>query len=257
MMKLMTTLVVLNMALLSCLSFTTQDVSASNGDRFPSTSHTTNMPAQAAKPKANKPRRVVSKIPSEAQQSKPCGLEEKIRIGAKPSGSTGLTVRFDASASIAPCGKIIEWVWHFGDGTTGKGAKVTHTYSTPDTYVVNLIMTDNKGNRNLVRLHHTVRVTKEKITYQTKEVPERYVIPGGELTSDNILNRARILDSDNDGIKNIDDNCIGHYNPDQKDTDGDGHGDVCDPGDNSGSAKPKGASNTKSTDNKLHNRLRR
>lgn len=38
-------------------------------------------------------------------------------------------------------------------------------------------------------------------------------------------------DTDNDGICNADDNCPLVYNPDQKDTDGDGVGDVCDPSD--------------------------
>ena len=36
-------------------------------------------------------------------------------------------------------------------------------------------------------------------------------------------------DYDNDGIKNIDDNCENTYNPDQEDYDGDDIGDVCDP----------------------------
>ena len=35
-------------------------------------------------------------------------------------------------------------------------------------------------------------------------------------------------DCDNDGVKNEVDNCPGVYNPDQKDTDGDGIGDACD-----------------------------
>jgi probable HAF family extracellular repeat protein len=36
------------------------------------------------------------------------------------------------------------------------------------------------------------------------------------------------LDSDGDGIANIDDNCLQTFNPDQADSDGDGIGDVCD-----------------------------
>jgi chitinase len=40
-----------------------------------------------------------------------------------------------------------------------------------------------------------------------------------------------MLDSDGDGIANGLDNCPGIYNPDQKDSDGDGYGDACDPGD--------------------------
>lgn len=38
-------------------------------------------------------------------------------------------------------------------------------------------------------------------------------------------------DWDNDGVLNADDNCMGDYNPEQTDCDGDGMGDVCDPTD--------------------------
>lgn len=39
---------------------------------------------------------------------------------------------------------------------------------------------------------------------------------------------AKKLDGDKDGINNLDDNCAGTYNPKQKDKDEDGVGDVCD-----------------------------
>ena len=39
---------------------------------------------------------------------------------------------------------------------------------------------------------------------------------------------ALVGDSDGDGIPDTDDNCILHANPDQRDTDGDGYGNLCD-----------------------------
>ena len=53
-----------------------------------------------------------------------------------------------------------------------------------------------------------------------------------ELTRQGHEAAARIADTDRDGIPSIDDNCGGVANPDQQDSDGDGYGDPCDPGDN-------------------------
>lgn len=55
---------------------------------------------------------------------------------AQPSrGLAPLEVVFDASASS---GSIIDYAWWFGDGETGSGKTVTHTYTTPGNYIVEL-----------------------------------------------------------------------------------------------------------------------
>ena len=51
------------------------------------------------------------------------------------------------------------------------------------------------------------------------------------MTAEDILEGARGMDTDGDGHSNADDNCGDRANPDQKDSDRDGYGDVCDPGD--------------------------
>jgi PKD repeat protein len=64
-------------------------------------------------------------------------------ILASPSqGNTPLTVAFSASSST---GEIVSYAWDFGDGSTGQGVDVTHTYSSPGTFTVILTVTDNKG----------------------------------------------------------------------------------------------------------------
>ena len=63
----------------------------------------------------------------------------------------------------------------------------------------------------------------EDITYWTRERSEQ------DVSNLNIsYRRSNRRDTDSDGILNSVDNCPKKYNPDQKDSDGDGTGDVCD-----------------------------
>ena len=51
------------------------------------------------------------------------------------------------------------------------------------------------------------------------------------MTLEDYMNGALgSTDYDRDGVRNIEDNCPLVSNPDQKDGDGDGFGDACDPG---------------------------
>jgi lysophospholipase L1-like esterase len=54
-------------------------------------------------------------------------------------------VRFDATASSDPDGRIASYSWEFGDGTTGTGAHVEHKYFGPAKYCPLLIVTDESG----------------------------------------------------------------------------------------------------------------
>jgi len=61
------------------------------------------------------------------------------------SGGTPLTVAFNAAASSDPDGTIVSYEWSFGDGATGSGATVTHSYLTQGTYTAALTVTDDEG----------------------------------------------------------------------------------------------------------------
>jgi PKD repeat protein len=54
-------------------------------------------------------------------------------------------VRFDASASFDPDGDAMNFLWQFGDGTSGNGVTVTHFYTKDSLYTVILTVTDERG----------------------------------------------------------------------------------------------------------------
>jgi chitodextrinase len=60
------------------------------------------------------------------------------------SQGAGVPLAFDASGSSSSAGPV-SCGWDFGDGTTGSGVAVQHSYSVAGTYVVRLTVTDNKG----------------------------------------------------------------------------------------------------------------
>ncbi|MGN6793785.1 MAG: outer membrane protein assembly factor BamB family protein [Streptosporangiaceae bacterium] len=57
-------------------------------------------------------------------------------------GCTKLTCTFDGSGST---GGVTAYAWDFGDGTTGSGATISHTFATAGTYNVTLTVTGQGG----------------------------------------------------------------------------------------------------------------
>ncbi|MCF7889760.1 PKD domain-containing protein [Candidatus Bipolaricaulota bacterium] len=64
------------------------------------------------------------------------------------SGEAPLEVSFDASGANDPDGSIDSYNWDFGDGTTGSGVTVNHTYDSSGSYTVQLTVTDDEGSND-------------------------------------------------------------------------------------------------------------
>ncbi len=64
---------------------------------------------------------------------------------APTSPLTGQSVSFDGSGSSDPDGTITSYAWDFGDGAVASTPKVTHTFTRPGSYAVQLTVTDNSG----------------------------------------------------------------------------------------------------------------
>jgi PKD repeat protein len=63
--------------------------------------------------------------------------------GAAPAPA--LTVSLSGVGSRDPDGTITSWQWAFGDGATGSGSTVSHTYAAHGTYDATLTVRDDKG----------------------------------------------------------------------------------------------------------------
>lgn len=60
----------------------------------------------------------------------------------------GMNISLDGSASIAEGATMATYTWDFGDGTSGTGKTVSHTYSNVGPFTVTLTTTDNYGSRD-------------------------------------------------------------------------------------------------------------
>jgi hypothetical protein len=78
-------------------------------------------------------------------------------IATPSNGISPLIVNFDGSNSTDLDGDNLTYVWDFGDGMTGAGALVSHTYNNEGTYTATLIVDD--GNEGIDQISIVIEVT--------------------------------------------------------------------------------------------------
>ncbi len=61
------------------------------------------------------------------------------------TSAEGAAVSMDASGSTDPDGDALTFAWDFGDGATGTGATVSHTYAQNGVFTVRVVVTDTRG----------------------------------------------------------------------------------------------------------------
>ncbi|OGS42788.1 MAG: hypothetical protein A3K76_05270 [Euryarchaeota archaeon RBG_13_57_23] len=93
------------------------------------------------------------------------GPEALIEIVSKDNWTVVLS---GAESKVREGGQIVSYAWDFGDGSTGTGDVVTHTYETNGTYTVVLTVTDDLGATN----NTSVSITVTKIWVPPVEPPE-------------------------------------------------------------------------------------
>lgn len=67
------------------------------------------------------------------------------RISCPDRGTALEEIGFSAFTSVDPDGRIVEYRWDFGDGTTAAGVTALHQFKRPGTYRVELTVVDDEG----------------------------------------------------------------------------------------------------------------
>lgn len=71
----------------------------------------------------------------------------KAAFSAAATGEAFTPVTFDASTSTSSDGSALQYVWDFGDGQRGSGAKTAHAFATAGSWTVTLTVVDGAGKR--------------------------------------------------------------------------------------------------------------
>lgn len=85
-------------------------------------------------------------------------------VGGPYTGTTGVAVAFNGSASYDPDNNPITYSWSFGDGATGSGANPTHVYAVAGTYTVTLIVNDGQLNSTPSSTTATITASSTPVT---------------------------------------------------------------------------------------------
>ncbi len=89
-------------------------------------------------------------------------------------GKPPLKVLFKAGGSYDPDGIIVSFEWNFGDGTSGTGIQVNHTYAKKGAYIATLKLKDNDG---LMSIAQTTILVSDPPVASFSMTPERGVAP--------------------------------------------------------------------------------
>ena len=101
---------------------------------------------------------IIAHTPPDLLARAQCEPVEEVNLTI-PRSQAPVRVKFDARGSTAPCGKIISYSWDFGDGTSGRGIRTSHTYTKQGNYEASVFLKDNKGHTTLIRPMYGIEVT--------------------------------------------------------------------------------------------------
>ncbi len=111
------------------------------------------------------------------------------------SGRAPLAISFDTAGSTDVDGAIVSFAWNFGDGQSGSGAAVSHTFAQPGTYRVSVTATDNDGFLASRELTITVFPVSGAVPVADAG-PDQFVVAGADGTAFVTLDGSASVDPD-------------------------------------------------------------
>ena len=134
-------------------------------------------------------------------------------IATPLSGTSPLSVQFDASASADPEGGPLSFEWDFGDGQSGSGQRPYHTYTKAAAFTVTLTVRDGGGaSDRLVKINYItaeappVESTGDEVvaSYGSPYGLWHYDQPGGWSQLHPVApQQIVVVDIDNDGLDEL------------------------------------------------------
>ena len=170
---------------------------------------------------SEKPNRVYCVIYTEDPSGNQNDTKKPFANASGPyTGVVGIDVTFNGSNSFDLDGNITEYLWDFGDGTTGSGPIVNHIYRTNGNYDVSLTVTDDEENtRTDYTYASIIPLVKNTVSTSTlNQIKNLYNIQLNELfytydtTGDNVVDKFidpnNILKTVHEGNIDIDGNNV-------------------------------------------------
>jgi len=86
-------------------------------------------------------------LPDDVEAAVESNTQPPLAAVTGPAGAIaeGDSATFDAAGSVDPNGTIASYAWDFGDGSTGSGVSVSHTFVQDGVFTVRVTVTDNDG----------------------------------------------------------------------------------------------------------------
>ncbi|MGE7887274.1 collagenase ColA [Bacillus cereus] len=106
-----------------------------------------------------------------------------VNMNGPYSGIVNEEIQFHNDGTESENGKIISYLWNFGDGTTSTEANPTHVYGEKGTYTVELTVKDSRGKES----KEQTKVTVKQDPQTGGSLEEEKVLPFNTLVKGNLI----------------------------------------------------------------------